>query len=62
MKKRPSKAYKDGYAAAMTRQALIERYNASPPDNCPYQKGTPEEADYDRGWKAAMAERISDER
>jgi len=32
-----------------------ERYNvrASMLDNCPFKKGTPEEAEYDRGWQAA---------
>ena len=47
-------AYQLGRDAACDRQAAYETYNAFPPDRCPFKKGTPEEAEYDRGWKAQM--------
>ena len=46
--------YQRGQEAACMHLAAIERYNAAPPDSCPYKKGTPEEDEYDRGWKTAM--------
>jgi hypothetical protein len=54
----PEKAtpYQLGERAAADRQPAYETHNAFPPDDCPFDKGTPEEAEYDRGWKAAMAE------
>jgi hypothetical protein len=46
--------YQRGMEAAHTRLDVVARYNVRLDDNCPYKKGTPEEAEYDRGWKAAM--------
>jgi len=34
----------------------VETYNARPPDRCPFAKGTPEQREYDRGWRKAMAD------
>ena len=48
--------YELGRHGAVRRQAAYERYNAFPPDDCPFKKGTPEETEYDRGWKDQMAE------
>jgi hypothetical protein len=50
-KKTPYRLGRDG---ACSRRAAMDTYNAAPPDPCPFQKGTPEEAEYDRGWKAQM--------
>jgi hypothetical protein len=40
---------------------VAERYNvrAGMLDNCPFEKGTPEEAEYDRGWQAASQQRAT---
>ena len=46
--------YQRGREAAYMRLDAVERYNVRLSDNCPYEKGTPEEAEYDRGWKAVM--------
>jgi hypothetical protein len=43
--------YDLGRQGAANQAAAVERYNARPPDPCPFHKGTPEEAEYDRGWK-----------
>lgn len=56
MVKRPkSKPYQLGQQAAAMRRGAYEMYNAFPPDDCPFEKGTPEEKEYDRGWKDFMA-------
>ena len=47
--------YELGQLGAASRQAAYETYNAFPPDNCPFKTGTPEELEYDRGWKDWMA-------
>ena len=47
--------YALGVEDATTHKSADETYNARPPDPCPFAKGTPEEAEYDRGWKDAMA-------
>jgi hypothetical protein len=45
-------------ARARTDAALwygaLERYNARPPDPCPYRAGTPEYEIYDRAWHAYL--------
>jgi hypothetical protein len=43
-----------GKEHAAVHRAAVERYNAKPPDSCPFAKGTSEEAEYDRGWKDYM--------
>jgi len=49
--------YTLGRQHAAARITAIETYNARPAgDPCPYPKGTPAEADYDRGWKDYMRE------
>jgi hypothetical protein len=55
-KKRKSIPYEEGKSGAIRRKAALRTYNAAPPDDCRYEKGTPEEAEYDRGWKDQMAE------
>jgi hypothetical protein len=47
--------YELGVEDAVYHRAAVEHYNARPPNRCPYAEGTPEEAEYDRGWKDQMA-------
>jgi hypothetical protein len=46
--------YDLGVGDANSHKSAVERYNGGPPDRCPFDKGTPEEAEYDHGWKDAM--------
>jgi hypothetical protein len=47
--------YALGEQAAAERRRQIEIYNAhSGDDGCPFKKGTSEEKEFDRGWKAYM--------
>lgn len=46
--------YDLGVEDAVTQKSAVEIYNARPPKQCPFLSGTPEEAEYDRGWKDAM--------
>lgn len=46
--------YDLGVEDANLHKSAVERYNAHPPNLCPFVKGTPEEAEYDRGWKDAL--------
>jgi ferredoxin-NADP reductase len=47
--------YELGSEAFLCSIRAAERHNvpAGMLDNCPFKKGTPEEAEYDRGWQAA---------
>jgi hypothetical protein len=49
-----STPYEQAAEDAASHHAAIEMYNHAPPDRCPFKRGTPEEAEYDRGWKATM--------
>jgi hypothetical protein len=42
------------YSHAGDHRAAVERYNARPPDPCPYRKGTAEYEAYDKAWWEAM--------
>lgn len=46
--------YDLGVEAASSRRAALRTYNVRSPDTCPFEKGTPEEAEYDRGWNDRM--------
>ncbi len=47
--------YDLGEEDARTQKSAVEMYNARPPIQCPFLSGTPEETEYDCGWKDAMA-------
>jgi hypothetical protein len=51
-----TKAYQLGREHAAAHAAAVERHNTRPPDRCPFAKGSAEETEYDRGWKARMKE------
>lgn len=46
-----------GREDAIAHRAAVEMYNARPPSRRPFEKGTPEEAEYDRGWNDVMHRR-----
>lgn len=48
------KAYDLGREDAVAHRSAIETHNARPPSRCPFARGTPEEAEYDRGWNDVM--------
>lgn len=43
--------YDLGREDAVRHAAAVARYNARPPDRCPYPRGSAEEDEYDRGWR-----------
>jgi hypothetical protein len=47
--------YDLGAEDAITLKSAIKMYNTRPPLQCPFAQGTPEEAEYERGWTDAMA-------
>jgi hypothetical protein len=47
--------YQLGRQDAASHRAAVETYNARPPpEPIPWAKGTPEEIEYDRGWRDSM--------
>jgi hypothetical protein len=46
--------YALGREDAISHTAAIDTYGAAPDDQCPFKRGTPEEAEYDHGWKDQM--------
>lgn len=47
--------YQLGQQDAASHRAAIETYNARPPTpSIPWEKGTPKESEYDRGWRDFM--------
>ena len=46
-KKRETTPYEEGKFGAICRRAAMRTHNTAPPDDCRYEKGTPEEAEYE---------------
>ena len=46
----PLPPYEKGRDDRVTLISALRTYNARPPIVCPYAEGTPERAEYDRGW------------